>query len=87
MEGLGVLSSEQIDVRALDKLGRFNAELRHERLRFLDPSLDRLIFLQGDFDLQELAKAFDSIEVHTRSADDVEGALLHDTPGLTVRET
>ena len=35
----------------------------------------------------KLTNAFDSIEVHTRSADDVGGALFHDTPGLTIRET
>jgi hypothetical protein len=73
MEGLGTFLSEQIDIRAFEKLGRLGAELGHERLRFLDPNLDRLIFFQDDFKLQESAKAFDSIEVHTRSA---EGAFL-----------
>jgi hypothetical protein len=58
--GLVSMLSEQIDIRALDKLGRFDAQLDHERLRFLNTNLDRLIFFQDNLKLQEMAEAFES---------------------------
>ena len=84
---LGSVLSEQIDVRTLDKLGRFDAQFCHERSSFLNNNRDRLILFQDDLKLQEVAETFDAIQVHARSADNVERALLHDTADLAVRET
>ena len=83
----GSLLSEQIDVRTLEKLGRFYAQFCHERLSFLNNNRDRFIFFNDDLKLQEVAETFDAIQVHARSADNVERALLHDAADLAVRQT
>ena len=74
----------QVEVRPFDQLGGLNAELIHE-LACLANSLFRgLIVHQHDLELEEMAKAFHSVQVNAGTSNQEESAVFADTTDLSV---
>ena len=75
---------QQIDVRACHQLRRFDTEPRHQGMCFENAGVCGLTFVKHDLEFHEMPEVLNAVEVHAGSANEVQGAVLHDPTRLAI---
>src|SRR5689334_3691919 len=79
-----LLGQHQVEVGAFDELIGLNSEAIHEFTRFANARVRGFVVHQDDFELEEMAQAFDPVEVDAGTPDQEESAVLADATDLSV---
>lgn len=83
---LGDTLREQIDVGAINELGRLDTQAPHEVFRFANTAVEQLIVAEHDLKLEEVTQVLDNIQVNPGSAGQVQRAMFPHAADNTVRQ-
>jgi hypothetical protein len=78
------LRQHQVEVCAFDELLGLDAEAIHEFTRLANTCVRGFVVHQDDFELEEVAQAFHSVQVNAGTSNQEESAVLADATDLSV---